>query len=192
MDTHTFLYGIYNSLNIYRIEKCLESNFGEKWNINCISSPVFFMHLAVSWVTVHFGDLIRIIMVCIHFTNTYLLTYLFTYLISYLLTTWSWVLLEKLTVFQLVSESPTFYVTQKFITAFTSNQHLSLCRASSIKSASRRFILILPFQVVSFTQISPPKQWMWLSSPPCVVHAQTISFFSTFSPKQYWVRSTDH
>jgi len=47
--------------------------------------------------------------------------------------------------FQLVSESPTFYGIQKFITAFTSDYHLSLCRASSIKSASRRFSLILSF-----------------------------------------------
>ena len=80
-------------------------------------------------------------MVCILFTNTYLLSDSLTYS----LTPCSWVLLEKLTVFQLVSESPTFYGTQIFITAFTSNHHLSLCHASFIKSAPRRFILILSF-----------------------------------------------
>jgi hypothetical protein len=41
-------------------------------------------------------------------------------------TPWSNVLLEKLTGFQLVKKFPTFYRTQRFITAFTSTRHLSL------------------------------------------------------------------
>ena len=98
------------------------------------------MHLAVFWVTVYiwwfdqnyYG---------VHTFHKYLLSDSLTYS----LTPWSWVLLEKLRVFQLVSESPTFYGIQKFITAFTSNHHLSLWWASLIKSASRRFILILSF-----------------------------------------------
>ena len=48
------------------------------------------------------------------------------FLLTYLLTPWSRVLLEKLTDFQLVKKFPTFYGTQRFITAFTSAQHLSL------------------------------------------------------------------
>jgi hypothetical protein len=51
-----------------------------------------------------------------------------------LFTPWSRVLLEKLTGFQLVKKLPTFYGTQRFITAFTSAHHLSLSSASSIQS----------------------------------------------------------
>ena len=49
--------------------------------------------------------------------------------ITYLLTTWSTVLLDKLTGSQLVKEFPAFYGTRMFITAFTSARHLSLSRA---------------------------------------------------------------
>jgi len=45
---------------------------------------------------------------------------------TYLLTPWSRVLLEKLTVSQLVKKFPTFYGTRRFITTFTSARHLSL------------------------------------------------------------------
>jgi len=44
----------------------------------------------------------------------------------YLLTPYSTVLLEKLTVSQLVKKFPAFYGTRRFITAFTSARHLSL------------------------------------------------------------------
>jgi len=50
------------------------------------------------------------------------------------ITTWSRVLLEKLTGSQLVKKFPTFYETRRFITAFTSSRHLSLFWASSIQS----------------------------------------------------------
>ena len=48
------------------------------------------------------------------------------------------------------------------------------------------------FQVVSFPQVSPPKPYIRLSSPPYLVHAPPIPFFSIWSPEQYWVRITDH
>jgi len=51
-----------------------------------------------------------------------------------LLTPWSRVFLEKLTGLQLVKKFPSFYGTQRFITAFTSSHHLSLSWASSIQS----------------------------------------------------------
>ena len=68
--------------------------------------------------------------------------------VTYLLPPRSTVLLEKLTGFQLVKKFPTFYGTQRFITAFTSARHLSLSWASSIQSilphpTSWRSILIL-------------------------------------------------
>ena len=47
--------------------------------------------------------------------------------------------------FSTSQQIPTFYGTQEIITAFTSNHHLSLCWASSIQFASRRFIFILYF-----------------------------------------------
>ena len=50
----------------------------------------------------------------------------FTYLLTYLLTPCSTVLLEKLTVFQLVKKFPALYGTRRFITAVTSVHHLSI------------------------------------------------------------------
>ena len=69
--------------------------------------------------------------------------------LTYLLTPWSRVLLEILTGLQLVKEFLAFYVTRRFITAFTSARQLSLSSASSIQSIPvhptswRRSILIL-------------------------------------------------
>ena len=40
-------------------------------------------------------------------------------------------------------------------------------------------------------QDSPPKPCAQLSLPPYVPHAPPISFFSTLSPTQYWVSSTE-
>ena len=50
----------------------------------------------------------------------------YTYLFTYSLTPCSTVLLEKLTGLQLIKKFPTFYGTQRFITAFTSARHLFL------------------------------------------------------------------
>ena len=68
--------------------------------------------------------------------------------ITYLLTPWCRVLLEKLTGLQLVKKFPTFYGTQRFVTALTSFCHPSLTWASPIQSTcpqptSWRSILIL-------------------------------------------------
>jgi hypothetical protein len=56
-----------------------------------------------------------------------------TYLLIYLFTPRSRVLLEKLTGSQLVKKFPSFYGTQRCITAFTSARHLSLSWARSIQ-----------------------------------------------------------
>jgi hypothetical protein len=68
--------------------------------------------------------------------------------IKYHITPWSRVLLEKLTVLQLVKKFPAFYGTRRFLTAITSIRHLSLSWASPIQSShprptSWRSILIL-------------------------------------------------
>jgi len=65
-----------------------------------------------------------------------------------LLTPWCRVLLEQLTVLQLVNKFPAFHGTRRFITALTSVRHLSLSWASPIQSTyphptSWRYILIL-------------------------------------------------
>ena len=74
----------------------------------------------------------------IHLLNdsvTYSVTYSLTdSLIHYLLTSRSTVLLEKLTVPQLVKKFPTFYGTRRFITAVKSARHLSLSSARLIQS----------------------------------------------------------
>ena len=48
------------------------------------------------------------------------------------------------------------------------------------------------YQMVFSLQVSPPKPRTSLSSPPYLPHVPITSFFSILSPKQYWVRSTDH
>jgi len=61
--------------------------------------------------------------------SSFLVAFIFDlqHLHIYLLTSpWSRVLLDKLTVSQLVKKFPAFYETGKFITAFTSARHLSL------------------------------------------------------------------
>ena len=67
---------------------------------------------------------------------------------TYLLTPWCRILLEKLTVLQLVKKFPAFHGTRRFITALTRLRHLSLSWASPIQSiyphpTTWRFILIL-------------------------------------------------
>ena len=115
------------------------------------------------------------------------------------LTPCSGVLLEKLIGFQLVTKLPAFYGTQRFITTFTSVPYLSLSWASLIQSipphpTSLRSILILPFiyawvsQVVPYPQVSPPKPWIRLSSPPYSLHAPPFSFFLTQNIRPYFIR----
>ena len=98
---------------------------------------------------------------------------------------------------------PAFYGTRKFITAFTSSHHQSLSLARSIQSIpphsiSWRSILILSshlrldLQRGFVLQFSPPKPCIHLPSPPYMLHAPPVSFFSISSPDQYWVSRTDH
>jgi hypothetical protein len=121
-----------------------------------------------------------------------------TFVYSYLLTKWSRVLLEKLTVCQLIKKFPAFYGNRRFITAFTSARHLSLSWASSIQSillhpTSWRSILILSNHTTPRSpKVFPPKPRIHLSSPPYAPHFSLIPFVSILSTEKYWVRSTDH
>ena len=116
----------------------------------------------------------------------------FTYCAVYLLIPWRRVL-ERLTGTKQIKKFPAFYGTRKFITEFTTARHLSLSWARSIQSIpphpnSWRYILILssPLSLVLptafFPQVSPPKTCTHRSSPPYVLHAQRISFFSIYHP----------
>ena len=90
---------------------------------------------------------------------TYLLNYLLTYVLTYLLTSWSRVLLEKPTGFQLVKKFPAFYGTRRFITAATSARHLSLSCHQSISPGPRLnlslFRNVLRFYVGNLTALRP-------------------------------------
>ena len=121
----------------------------------------------------------------------------------YLLTPSCRILLEKLTVVQLVKKFPAFQGTRRFITALTSIRHLYLSWASPIQSiyphpTSWRSILILSTHLRLgllsglFPSGFPTKTLFTPSSYQYAPHAQPTSFFSILSPAHYWVRSTNH
>jgi len=142
------------------------------------------------------------------FTNTDTSTYIlgciiFIILLTYLLTPWCRVLLEKLTVLQLVKKFPAFHGNRRFITALTSVRQLSLSWASPIQSIythpiSWRSVLILSthprlgLPSGLLPSVFPTKILYTLSPHPYAPHAQPISFFSILSPTQYWVRITNN
>jgi len=115
--------------------------------------------------------------------------------LSFLLTPWSRVLLEKLTVFQLLKKFPTFYGTRKFITAFTSARNLSLSWANSIQfipphsnSWSRtrisvqvrgfhckRFVTGYVSTVASCLHLTLTPSWR---TTPCLLSATAYSIYS--------------
>jgi hypothetical protein len=122
------------------------------------------------------------------------------YLLTYLLH--GAVILEKLTGCQLAKKFPTLYRTQRFITAFTCDRHLSLSWASSIQSIPHptywRSILILlsPLHLGLASGLFPSRfltkdLHMPLLSP-YVLHSPPISFFLIWSPEKYRVSSANH
>jgi hypothetical protein len=78
--------------------------------------------------------------------------------IFYLLTRWSRVLIEKLTSLQLVKKFPAFYGARRFITAFTSDGHLSvLSQLNTVHTPIAYFLRIHLNIILSSTPGSP--QW---------------------------------
>jgi len=100
----------------------------------------------VSWLllmTIAKGFLITVSYRLLRVTQSWCLT-----LCAHLLTPWCRVLLDQLTVLQLVKKFPAFHGTRRFITALTSVRHLSISWASPVHSiyphpTSWRSILIL-------------------------------------------------
>ena len=99
-----------------------------------------------------------------------------------LLTAWSRVLLEKLTILQLVKKFPAFYGTQRFITTFISARHLFLSWASSMQNGILTIIKVrsahtgmYPFHIF-FTLLQFPSTTFPLipSSGLCILFAQML------------------
>jgi hypothetical protein len=136
-------------------------------------------------------------------TLTYLFTHSFAYLLTYLFTPWSRVLLKKLTVSQLVKKLPAFMEPED---SLPKSQMPATCPYpeptrsspwSHIPIPEEPFYYSSPidiwvFQVVSFSQDSPPEPCIHLTFSPYALHVPPISFFLIWSPEQYCVSSTDH
>jgi hypothetical protein len=93
----------------------------------CLVTHLFtflFTYIFTYLFTYLFGYLLTYLLI---YLLIYLLVDLFTYLLTFVVTPWSRVL-EKLTGSPLVKNFPAFYRTRKFITTFTSANHLSLSR----------------------------------------------------------------
>ena len=106
-----------------------------------------------------------------------------TYLLTYLLTPRSTVLLERLTGFQLVKKSTSFYGTRRFITAFTISRHLPQSWASSIRPmppypTSWRSILIL-----SYLRLGLPSGLFPSGSPTNTLYMPLLSHMC-YMPRQ--------
>ena len=132
--------------------------------MSCLFRLFFPQHLledGKKYWSKHVWNLLHIY---IYIINSHIL-----YVLTYVLTTWSRALLENLTGLQLVKKFPAFYVTRRFITAFTSARHQSLSWSSSIqsippnptswKNPSKYYPPIYAWvsPVVSFPRVSPPK-----------------------------------
>ena len=111
----------------------------------------------------------------------------------YLITSWSRVLLEMLTGSQLLKKFHPFYGTRRFITALTSARSCLYpeparscpCPHISLPEDPNQCyppIYAWVLQVVSFTQVSPPKPCIRLCFPPidatCLAHIVLVDLFT--------------
>ena len=118
---------------------------------------------------------------------TYLLTYIFTYLLH----------VARLNGSKLVKKLSTFYWTRRFITAFTNACNVSLSRAIFIQSIWKNNLNIsshLPLGLPGglFPSCFPNLTLYTLLFFPVSATCSALSNFSIWSPKQYWMNSTDH
>jgi hypothetical protein len=111
-----------------------------------------------------------------------------------LLTPWSWSLLERTSVVQLLKNFQAFYGNMKFITVFRV-LNLVLSWARSIQSIPPHPIqdpstYVLEFLVVSSLTVFPPITYTHSSSHPLVLYSMPISFSLTRSSLLYSAKST--
>jgi hypothetical protein len=101
-----------------------------------------------------------------------------TYPLTHSLThSWSWALLEKPPIVQLLKHFPAFYGTGRFITVFTRALHWSLSWARSIQSIPSHL------SKIHFNIIPPPKSWSsWWSLSFWFSHQYLSSSSSPFVP----------
>jgi hypothetical protein len=78
-----------------------------------------------------------------------------------LIHTWSWALVEKLPIVQLVKNFPAFYGTRKFITVFTRTLHWSLSWARSIQSILLWVSYIFTIFAFHFYYFCAYSIWWW-------------------------------
>jgi hypothetical protein len=111
------------------------------------------------------------------------------YILTYLLTPWSRVLLEELTVFQLVNKFHAFYGTPKFITAFTTSRHLSLSWAFLCEY----FVTGYVFTVRSCQHIAQTPSWKTttcrLPATDYSIYLQLLSILEAVPPSATWGRA---
>ena len=120
----------------------------------------------------------------------------FVYLLIYLLTPCSRILLEKLTGSQLIKNSKVYYRIHKFRPSVPILNPLDPVHTSTSHFLKIHLNIILPSTTGSpkllFPSGFPTKTVYTPLLSHTVLCAPSISFFSIFSPEQYWVKSTDH
>jgi hypothetical protein len=126
------------------------------------SARTLLRYLEGMWVAYHTGCSPRNV---VRFLDFYKINY------TYLTHSWSWALLEKLPIVQLLKNFPAFYGTRRFITVFTRALHRSLSWARWIQSIPSHL------SKIHFNIVHPPTSWssqwslsFWLSHhyPLCI------------------------
>jgi len=120
---------------------------------------------------------------------------------TYLLTPRSTVLLEKLTVSQLVEKFPAFYETRRFITAFTPAHHLSLFWAilrrikASVQAQSTCICFVTSSIFYGEELLAPRPNPIWRTTPSRLsafaysIYSQLLSILETVPSSATWGRA---